>query len=540
VIKQDLSLNAASGFPDIFVRNDDRSYTAKKDSVSFKDVFKGVFDSRSINKDSTVKKSNDYVMESEGDGKNVKNYKEVCRQRGQEAKPVNSTQNEKSLKIKEQSEGNEENEAKASGEKMIENLSLILEIAPSDIHKLLEAFGIDVDNAMEEAGVDEMASALAEAVGLEENQTPALKLLLQIAANNAGARMDKSESIGRLGEAIENYLAEASSADGSIEYMPSDSALTTGMQLQGVEDGLEKNIVIADSLNAVAESLRIKLLQKSQEFKIQVHQTEKLLFSEPAVKAAVLNDEAIPDSESVLSMLQSENPAETEGIVLEASGRHPQEKAVKAEEGVKEVKEVKEVNEIKVEAFKVIEPNIGHTNDNELLFNNAAVREINGDILIKGPEKPAGEIVPPRNEIVFQIVEKAKVVLDGKKSEMVMDLKPDNLGKLSLKVVTENGIVMAKFVAESQQVKQVIETNMQLLRDSLEKQGMHIQGFSVSVRQESSGGFNENNSMARDKQIQVLRYGSIGENRPDEEYVPMGIKGEPYYNWGGSSIDLTA
>ena len=97
-------------------------------------------------------------------------------------------------------------------------------------------------------------------------------------------------------------------------------------------------------------------------------------------------------------------------------------------------------------------------------------------------------------EILSQVIEKAKVVVSADKSEMVIDLKPDSLGKLSLKVVTEHGMITAKFVAENQQVKQVLETNMQLLKESLEKQGLNVQGFSVSVRQESQNSRNDYNS----------------------------------------------
>jgi flagellar hook-length control protein FliK len=109
----------------------------------------------------------------------------------------------------------------------------------------------------------------------------------------------------------------------------------------------------------------------------------------------------------------------------------------------------------------------------------------------------AGEVPVQKQDVLAQVIEKAKVILDGDKSEMVMDLIPDSLGKLSMKVTTEHGIVMAKFVAENQQVKQIIESNLNLLKDSLEKQGMDIQDFSVSVRDQSSGGFYERNQFER-------------------------------------------
>lgn len=85
------------------------------------------------------------------------------------------------------------------------------------------------------------------------------------------------------------------------------------------------------------------------------------------------------------------------------------------------------------------------------------------------------------SEVLNQVVEQAKVIIGQDKSEMVIQLKPDHLGKLELKVVTEQGIVAAKFIAESQQVKEIIETNMQLLKDSLQKQGITIDSVNVQV-----------------------------------------------------------
>jgi hypothetical protein len=84
-------------------------------------------------------------------------------------------------------------------------------------------------------------------------------------------------------------------------------------------------------------------------------------------------------------------------------------------------------------------------------------------------------------QVMDNIAMNARVIIGDDKSEMVMSLKPDNLGKLSLKVVSENGIIKAEFIAESQQVKEILESNMQLLKDSLDGQGIPLEGFSVSV-----------------------------------------------------------
>jgi flagellar hook-length control protein FliK len=67
------------------------------------------------------------------------------------------------------------------------------------------------------------------------------------------------------------------------------------------------------------------------------------------------------------------------------------------------------------------------------------------------------------------------------KQEMEINLKPESMGKLSLRIIHERGEVLAKITAENEQVKGILESNMQLLKDSLEKSGFSVQSLSVSV-----------------------------------------------------------
>ena len=146
----------------------------------------------------------------------------------------------------------------------------------------------------------------------------------------------------------------------------------------------------------------------------------------------------------------------------------------------------------------------------------------------------------PRREIAFQIVEKAKVLLSGDKSEMIMDLKPDHLGKLSLKLVTERGLVIAKFVAENEQVRAAIEANMDTLKESLEKQGFSVQEFSVSVnhnknRQQDGYGENPKNLRESNTEDKGILTGNVVNTDIEMEIA----KTNPYI-LNGSSINLTA
>ncbi|WZL74844.1 flagellar hook-length control protein FliK [Clostridiaceae bacterium 35-E11] len=85
--------------------------------------------------------------------------------------------------------------------------------------------------------------------------------------------------------------------------------------------------------------------------------------------------------------------------------------------------------------------------------------------------------------ILEQVAEKAEIFVGEKNSEMFLQLKPDHLGKLSMKIAVEKGIVIANIVAENQAVKEVLESNFNILKDALNEKGFGIQELNVSVGQ---------------------------------------------------------
>lgn len=88
--------------------------------------------------------------------------------------------------------------------------------------------------------------------------------------------------------------------------------------------------------------------------------------------------------------------------------------------------------------------------------------------------------------VTNQVTMKIRLMAGENKQELEMHLKPDNLGKLSLKIVHERGEVLARITAENEQVKSILESNMQLLKDALEKSGYSVQSLDVSVGNQNS------------------------------------------------------
>jgi flagellar hook-length control protein FliK len=103
---------------------------------------------------------------------------------------------------------------------------------------------------------------------------------------------------------------------------------------------------------------------------------------------------------------------------------------------------------------------------------------------------------PGRVEIISQIVKKAEVIITGAQSEMNIQLEPENLGRLTLKIAVERGVITAKFTAESNEVKQAIESSFNELKDMLQEKGLEIQNLTVSVGHNSKEyDFNRNSEL---------------------------------------------
>lgn len=105
------------------------------------------------------------------------------------------------------------------------------------------------------------------------------------------------------------------------------------------------------------------------------------------------------------------------------------------------------------------------------------------------------DTAPVKKEAIFsQIVEKAKIMVNNGNSEMELQLKPDTLGKIQLRISIENQLVSAKFIAESEQVKALIESNFADLKQTLNQQGVQVDQLQVSVGQQGTQGQNPSNN----------------------------------------------
>lgn len=92
---------------------------------------------------------------------------------------------------------------------------------------------------------------------------------------------------------------------------------------------------------------------------------------------------------------------------------------------------------------------------------------------------PVGTQEMVQYDIPGQIVEQARLIKGTEDTQMVIKLKPEHLGELTLKVTVENGAVSASFHSDNSQVRGLLETTLVQLKQELNSQGIKVDTVGV-------------------------------------------------------------
>jgi flagellar hook-length control protein FliK len=413
---------------------------------------------------------------------------------------------------------------------MIQALAQILGLDMKELQKLLDKAGITSESFNNLKNLGENVSKLSQLLGLDNEQQDTLLKLFEMTGNVIGNIKTDQETEANAAKA-QDTMMQGKPADDSGLADRAVEVRTQKLDKTSQNPETDQQSEIEALLAKLNGKIKIRLNELGNELEKDQGSVETSLrqilqplldkatgkMQEPAQTANGTSGTEVTEGPELTTAAATDTAASKN----DGEGQQTQTKSGKETVSQQPLVTVQEAQPQTV--FAVVQPD-----------KTIATEAVGKAAITKAPADTM--------EIISQVIEKAKVILTPDKSEMIMDLKPDSLGKISLKVATENGMVMAKFVAENQQVKQVLEANMQLLKDSLEKQGLNVQGFSVSVGQDS-------NRPAADNWKQPD--GSKGYNTNGTEYPISGINGSLNgtieaagrnnpYTWGSSTINLTA
>lgn len=86
-----------------------------------------------------------------------------------------------------------------------------------------------------------------------------------------------------------------------------------------------------------------------------------------------------------------------------------------------------------------------------------------------------------KDAVMSQIYDKIKVLNNKDVSEIQVNLKPDELGQVTIKLVMDRGVLVGKILVESNQVKSLIESNIPQIKENLKNQNLNVAEFTVSA-----------------------------------------------------------
>ena len=96
-------------------------------------------------------------------------------------------------------------------------------------------------------------------------------------------------------------------------------------------------------------------------------------------------------------------------------------------------------------------------------------------------------------ELMGKLVDKAQIAINNGKSEVLMNLNPEYLGKVRLKISMDGDNLIGKIFVDNIDVKDIFIKNLDTVISSLNEIGVNIEGFDVMLRQDmpNDGDFEE-------------------------------------------------
>jgi flagellar hook-length control protein FliK len=83
--------------------------------------------------------------------------------------------------------------------------------------------------------------------------------------------------------------------------------------------------------------------------------------------------------------------------------------------------------------------------------------------------------------VVRQVSDNLTAAAKNGITELRVMLRPESLGEVQLRIKVDGDVVMGKMYVENQQVKHIVEANLQTLKDSLSQHNLTVGSFSVDV-----------------------------------------------------------
>lgn len=330
--------------------------------------------------------------------------------------------------------------ADALGEKTAEKISEVMEeelsVTEEELNEVLEELGLSFMDLLNPAN---LAQVVAELTGAAENSSLLLSedfVNVMQAVNDITAEL--AAELGISTEELQNMLSETVQESGLFEL---------------TDDTASEQIVAETSEE---DTQNAGILKQPEEENLQTVKSDISVEGADGAGTEEAGDNLRTLKEQV--NLQ-ENQEGSESNAGENSKENSKENAAFTRQ------------ETKNAGQPVFEANASH------VMTQGQTAEVNAV-----PVTPVYTGAVNVSEILQQIAEFVKASASQDVTSLEMQLNPENLGKLYLQIsATKEGNVTAQFAAQSQAVKEALETQIVELRQTLNQQGVKVDAIEVTV-----------------------------------------------------------
>jgi flagellar hook-length control protein FliK len=231
------------------------------------------------------------------------------------------------------------------------------------------------------------------------------------------------------------------------------------MEFVTVQMGLESSTELLVTEGAVEQYKQVAALL--EEFSTAFNERKQWVTEQVAITQAKADEPVILNTEIIGATIQSQEQAETNFSKQESSDTFEPEDLDKSVLTANS----EEKNRIPTGFESTLNQVV--TEKVETIVMNGEIRTVHTEITAK--------------DVFNQIVTGLKVEVSQGKQDIMLQLQPENLGKIAINISRENGIMTGQFVAESEAVKSLIEKNIPVLKQQLEAQGIDLREVKITV-----------------------------------------------------------
>ena len=303
------------------------------------------------------------------------------------------------------------------------------------------------------------------------------------------------------------------------------AAVLAGTQLQNTAVDVDETVV-SDFLQDIAQQLEVSvddLMQSMQKLNLQVTDLQ-----DPQNVLKLMTD--VKDLSGTAEILTSPGLMETfKEINSQAKGFAQQQiqtaditETVEVDNvNVQEVQQISATDDMSSDAHSRKSDQQDPQNDITDLGNKNAQTGMSN---LRGLTERIEELVADRTDvetaenITKQVVNQVKLTMKNDVTSLQMQLYPEHLGKVSIQVVSKNGVLTAQIAAENEVAKAALESQLATLKESFDSQGIKVQSVEVMV---STNAFEQNQQSNTENSDQERRHG-----RQTKKNILTGLTGE--------------